>query len=674
MEENKNREMAEPEVQQNDTLPTAEQSAEQVEEQPVVKSEGVATPAESAPAAAPAESAPAAAEPTPAVPAEPAKVKVKKSKKGGKTSFGKIFLAALLAVITGSVVTALLWGVLLSGVGAIMQPSVKGVPDSAILEINFSENLVDAPSKNPMASFDFMSMSASSELTLYNALRGIEAAAGDERIKGIYLNVSNAIEAETTVIEELRQAIEEFKQSGKFVVAYSDGYSQWMYYLCSVADKVYIQPEGSIMWKGISLSTMFFTGLLDKLGVKMEILRPTACRYKSAVEPFFLTKMSDANRQQMQEMAMATWSILTEGVSKSRGISVEKLNELADNLAVSLPAEALEHKFVDGLMYADQVEEFFESEYGIAKPEYVSLADYASSLTPDVKKASAPKVAIVYAQGEIADGESSEDGIFGYTLAKTIRGVAEDDDVKAVVLRVNSPGGSALASDIIWREMELLREKKPVIVSMGGMAASGGYYISAPADAIVANRLTLTGSIGVFGTVPYVGEALEKNLGVTVDGVASNKHAKMGTILSPISPVERESIMRGVDRVYERFTSLVAEGRNLTIERVYELAEGRVWIGQEAQKNGLVDTCGGLTAALAIAVDKSGLGENYQIVEIQDELTGFMAVLKNLNVEMLQNFALRNELGELYGEYKRVESIMGKKGVHAVCPYIINIE
>ena len=665
MEENKNKEMAEPEVQQNDTLPTAEQSAEQVEEQPVVKSEEVATPVESAPAAA---------ESTPAVPAEPAKVKAKKSKKGGKTSFGKIFLAALLAVITGSVVTALLWGAILSGVGAIMQPAVKGVPEKAILEIDFSENVVDAPSKNPMSSFDLMSMSASSELTLYNALRGIEAAADDERIKGIYLNVSNAGSVGAAALEELRQAIEEFKKSGKFVVAYSDGYTQWMYYLCSVADKIYIQPEGSFDWKGVSLSTMFYTGLLDKLGVKMEILRPTACRYKSAVEPFFLKKMSDANRQQMQEMATTTWSVLTEAVSKSRGISVEKLNELADNLAVVLPAEALEHKFVDGVLYADQVEEVFANDYGIAKPEYVSLGDYASSLTPDTKKAAAPKVAIVYAQGEIADGDSSEDGIFGYTLSKTIRRVAEDDDVKAVVLRVNSPGGSALASDIIWREVELMREKKPVIVSMGDMAASGGYYISAPADAIVANRLTLTGSIGVFGTVPYVGEALEKNLGVTIDAVASNPHATMGTILSPLSASERASIMRGVDRVYERFTSLVAEGRNLTIERVYELAEGRVWTGVEAQKNGLVDTCGGLTAALAIAVDKSGLGENYQIVEIQDELTGFMAVLKNLNVKMLQNFALRNELGSLYGEYKRVESIVGKKGIYALTPYFIRIE
>lgn len=673
MEENKNIQANEPENQQENRTPAAEvvEQAAEAQEQAVEQTpeQESAVEPQSEPKAEPAAPAAASVEAV----AAPAKPKAK-SKKSGKTSFGKIFLAALLAVVAGSALITVFWIALLSGVGAMMQPATKSVPESAVLRIDFSENLVDAPSKNPMASFDFASMTASKELTIYKALRGVEAAANDDRIKGIYIDVSLAGNVEVTALEELRAALVEFKKSGKFIVAYGDNYLQWYYYLCSVADKIYIQPEGGFQWTGVALNTVFFKGLLDKLGVEIEILRPTACRYKSAVEPVFLTKMSDANREQMQHMATTMWGVLTEAVSKSRGVSVEKLNELADNLAVVLPADAIEHKLVDGALYLDQVEETMKSEYNIDKLNYVTLGDYAAALTPDVKKAAAPKVAIVYAQGEVVAGRGSDDYIYGYTLSETLRKVADDDDVKAVVVRVNSPGGSALASDIIWREMELLQQKKPVIVSMGSMAASGGYYIAAPADAIVANQLTLTGSIGVFGTMPNAGEALEKKVGITFDGVKSNKHADMGVIYSPLSPVEHQAMMRGVDKVYDRFTSLVAEGRNLTIERVLEIAEGRVWSGVDGQKIGLVDTCGGLDAALAIAVDKSGLGDNFQIVEVKDEMTGFMAMLEGLNVKVRQMFTSRSELGELYGEYKRLESLVGKKDIHAVCPYFIRIE
>ena len=343
-------------------------------------------------------------------------------------------------------------------------------------------------------------------------------------------------------------------------------------------------------------------------------------------------------------------------------------------MAVTLPSEAVEHKFADVTLYADQVEELFKSEYGIEEPEFVSLGEYASSLVPNAAKAAAPKVAIVYAQGDIVDGSGSDDKIYGYTLAKTINKVAEDDDVKAVVLRVNSPGGSALASDIIWREIKLLQQKKPIIVSMGHTAASGGYYISAPADAIVADKFTITGSIGVFGMLPSFGAALEKNLGVTIDGVTTNKHSNMGNGFSPLAAQEHQALMRGVDRVYERFTSLVADGRNLTIERVLEIAEGRAWTGVEAQQIGLVDTCGGLTAALAIAVDKSGLGDNFQIVEIEDEATGLMAMLQSLNVRVREGFAPRGEFGKFYNQYKYVEQMLSNKGVYTYCPSVYRIE
>ena len=589
-------------------------------------------------------------------------------------SFGKVFLAALLAVVAGSVVTSIFWVSIVTGLSAAFQPAQKSIPETAILKINFEESIIDAPSKNPMATFDFTTFQPEAQVTLFNALKAIEAARTDDRIKGIYLNFTGAGGTSINILEELRAAIEEFKACGKWVVAYNDTYSQWQYYLCSVADKVYIQPEGSFQWTGIHANSIFFKGLLDKLGIKVDILRPTVCKYKSAVEPYFLTQMSDANRQQMQEMVDNMWGVLTDAVVASRGIDKAELNRLADELAVMLPSEAVANKLVDGTMYADQVEEYFKSEYGIEKPEYITLGEYAAGLKPNVSKMSAPKVAVLYANGQIFDGEGVDDNIYGYTLARNVREVAEDDEIKAVVVRVNSPGGSALASDIIWREMELLKAKKPVIISMGSYAASGGYYISAPADAIVADKLTLTGSIGVFGMIPTYGDALKEKVGITFDGVSTNKYSAMGNGVSPMNNVEYKAIMRSVDRVYERFTTLVAEGRNLTIEKVLEIAEGRVWSGVQAQQIGLVDTCGGLSAALAIAVDKADLGTNFQVVEHKEQLTGVMALLQGLNIKARQMMTSRTELGKLYNEYKQVENILGEKGVYTLSPYIYSFE
>ncbi len=596
--------------------------------------------------------------------------KQRKPQKKSSLTFGKVFLASLLAVVAGSVVTVLFWIFLFSGISTIIAPEVKSVPEKAILHINLNESLVDAPSKNPMGTFDLMSMTQTSQLTIYDALRALESAAKDERIEGIYINMVGGGSANMTLLEELRAAIIQFKQSGKWVVAYNETYSQGVYYISSVADKVYMQPEGTFDWSGLEMSTIFFKGLFDKLGIKVDILRPTACKYKSAVEPYFLTEMSDENREQMQELADHIWGVIVDGVAESRGVSVEELNRLADELAVVLPSQALEHKLIDGVKYADQMEALFEEEYGIEEPEYISLGDYASSLITDPKRASAPKVAIVYANGDVIDGSGSDDNIYGYTLSQTLREVAEDDDIKSVVLRVNSPGGSALASDLIWREMENLKAKKPVIVSMGSYAASGGYYISAPADAIVADRSTLTGSIGVFGMMTSFGDALEDKLGITVDAVKTNANAGMGNGFEALSSTQYRAMMQGVDRVYERFTSLVAEGRNLTIERVLEIAEGRVWSGEQAQKIGLVDTCGGLTSALAIAIDKAELGDNYQVVEVMDEADGWMAMLNSLGVKARQAMTSRSELGELYNEYRRLEQIVGKEGIYTVCPYI----
>ena len=522
-----------------------------------------------------------------------------------------------------------------------------------------------------MSQFDLTTMSMGGQLTLYDALRAIEAAQSDDRIKGIYINLAGMGSVEIAAFEELRQAILEFKAlSGKFVVAYNSVYSQWGYYLATAADRIYIEPEGSFEWAGLSMGSLFFKGLIDKLGVEMTILRPTACKYKSAVEPFTRTDMSPENREQMQQLADNMWGVITEAVAEARGIDTAELNRLADNLEVMLPQEAEEHGFVDGLMYADEVMDAMEADYGVAEPQFVSLGDYASTLMYDVDNLTAPKVAIVYAGGMVMDGSGPDDNVYADDFSQTLQQAIDDDDIAAVVVRVNSPGGSALAADIIWRQMELLRQKKPVIISMGQTAASGGYYISAPADAIVADRTTLTGSIGVYGQLPAFGKALNDKLGITYDAVSTNSHADAASGMEPLDNAEYAAVMRGVDRVYARFTALVAEGRNLPIEKVLDIAGGRVWSGVQAQQIGLVDTCGGLKAALAVAIDKAGLGDNYRIVELTDEMSGLMAMLQSFNIKVREQITARNELGELYGEYRRIESMIGRKGIYAYMPYV----
>ncbi len=584
--------------------------------------------------------------------------------------FLKYFLASLLAVVVGSFVSIFVWIGALSSMMSSFSTAPVVVEDNSILKIDFAETIVDAPSTNPFAGFDLMSFSSMPTLSLYDALCAIDAAATDERIKGIYINMNGtgAATGEMAVLEELRSAIENFKQSGKFVVAYDDMYIQSEYYVASVADKVYMHPEGSFMWQGLAFNSVFFTGLFDKLGVDVEIFRPTVCKYKSAVEPYFLKKMSDANRKQMQELADSMWGTISGQVAASRNMSVEVLNRITDNLEIAIAQDALSLGMVDDLIYEDQINAYFE-EKGIecgsdGEYNFVSLSSYASQLAFDVDKLSADKVAIVYAEGGITDGEDTQglgDQIYGNTLAVELADVRKDESIKAVVLRVNSPGGSALASDVIWREMELLRAEKPVIVSMGGYAASGGYYISAPADAIVANNTTLTGSIGVFGMMMNPTRALERNLGITFDGVTSNKSADMGMPGRSMTKQERAFFMRGVDKVYDRFTSIVAEGRNLPVERVYEIAEGRVWSGRMAQEIGLVDMCGGLKDAIAVAVDKASL-TNYRVIEHKPELKGMAALFSQFG-EQVRSSVEMSQLGEFYSDMKYLREAVSQRGI-----------
>lgn len=586
-------------------------------------------------------------------------------------NFVKTFLAGLLAVIVGTFLVFFLWIFILLGIAGSMEKSVAVHPES-ILKIDFSEVLTDAPSSDPLAGIDLMTLQTTRQLSLFKALRAIEAAGADDRIKGIYLRMNGGGGVTgSALLEELREALLEFKQSGKFIVAYNETYSQGQYYLASVADKIYLQPEGGMEWSGLASDVMFYKGLLDKLDLRAEVFRPTACKYKSAVEPFILDKMSSANREQMQALVNSMWGTISGAVCESRGIDSVKMRRITDNLQVTLPEEALEYGFVDSLLYEDQMEDVF-AEFGVSDDyDFITLGDYASQVGADLKNISADQVAIVYADGQIVDGEGYGKEIYGNTLAAKIAGVRDDEKVKAVVLRVNSPGGSALASDVIWREVELLRAEKPVVVSMGSYAASGGYYISCPADVIVADKLTLTGSIGVFGMILDTREALKNKLGITIDGVQSNASSNF-LATQPLTPVQRSMIMRGVDKVYTTFTNDVAEGRNLPIEKVLDIAGGRVWSGADALGIGLIDTYGGLKTAIALAVDKADLGDNYRVTEVTETPTGFAAFIASLNMSVREAFT-RSELGLMMKDYNTVREAFRQQGVLMYSPYKVEI-
>ena len=589
--------------------------------------------------------------------------------------FLKVFLAALLAVVVGGVVSSLLWIFVVIGLAGSMESTTIVKPES-VLVIDLAEDITDAPVTNPLGAIDFNTFTVRKSLSLMQALRSVEAAKDDDRIKGIYLRLNGDGVMDVAAIEELRTALEEFKQSGKFIVSFNEGYSQVLYYLASVADKIYLQPEGGMNWQGLSSTLMFYTGLFEKLDIKVDIFRPTACKYKSAVEPYFLKKMSPENRRQMAALAESSWEVILDAVSASRGIDKKELNRLADALAVSMPEEALAHNFVDGLIYEDQMNGVF-AELGVelnddGECELVTLGEYSSQVV-DLQNISADKVAVIYAEGQILDGAGEQEAIYGETMAATIKSVRLDDKVKAVVLRVNSPGGSALASDVMWREIELLKAEKPVVVSMGSMAASGGYYISAPADAIVSNKMTLTGSIGVFGMIMNPNDLLTKKVGVTFDSVSTNTHSTLGSFGHNMDAAERAVLMKGVDKVYTRFTSLVAEGRNLPIEKVLDIAAGRVWTGVQAQEIGLVDALGGLNNAIALAAEKADL-ENYRIHEVTSVEDPFTALLSQFGAKVKASI-LSSEMGsEAYLQYNKVKNVISQNGIMAMMPYEISFE
>lgn len=561
-------------------------------------------------------------------------------------NFWKSFGASLLAFVSISFMYIGAFIAICIGIILTLDMEVESVPKQSILYINLSESVTDAPPASTFGVIDPTTMTFEEPVTILQTLSAIENAAKDKRIKGICIYCNGVGTISAANIEELRSALLRFKESGKFIVAYDDAYTQSEYYLASVADEILINPEGSLEWRGVSFTNIYFKGLLDKLDVDIEIFRPTDCRFKSAVEPYIRTDMSKEDRLQMERLSSSIWEGIVNDVALSRNLDAEALKSYAANLDINLPEDALTYGMVDRIAYEDELFNIYDS-YGVKRNEFglhntISLSDYVTiigvgplrvavgdkSAVADVEK---PLVAIIYAEGQIVDGNMYTDGyVFGSRLAEELRQARLDKKTKAVVVRVNSPGGSALASEIAWREMTLLQQAKPVVISMGDMAASGGYYISTPADYIFADKFTLTGSIGVFSVLFNIEDTLKNKLGITLDSAGTSPSAGGVNFFLPLTEEQRASMSVSVDKIYTTFTTHVSNDRNIPLEDVLNIAEGRVWSGSDAVEIGLVDEIGGITEAVAKATQLAGISKNYTIYEFNAPLTPFEQWIEEL--------------------------------------------
>jgi len=584
----------------------------------------------------------------------------------------KNFLKYVLATIVGILVLNVLgFLMILIIVGAASASETPTIYENTVLVATFNSPITDRASDNPFDNLSPDKFNKETGMGLDQILKDIKKAKDDDDISGIFLRLS-AIPSSMATVEEIRDALIDFKESGKFILAHSDSYSQKAYYLASVADKIYLTPTGDFEFKGLSASVMYYKNALDKYGVDMQVIRHGS--YKSAVEPFMTDKMSDANREQIGAMIGSVWNQYISEIAEARGISEETLRSYADDLSVTFDDMAVEKGMIDGLRYYDEVLDEIRELTDTDEDddiEAISLKKYADVPSDTKKEATWDKIAVIYAMGNVVVGDAGEGSIGSDRIAKAIREARRDDKVKAIVLRVNSGGGSGLASEVIYREVKLAAEVKPVVASLGDVAASGGYYIVCPADTIVASETTLTGSIGVFGLLPNIQELLQEKIGVNTEVVRTNKFADIGAPTRPLSADERAFLQKYIDDFYVNFVNHVAEGRSLSFEQVDAIGGGRVWSGANAMEIGLIDVFGGLEKSIEIAAEMAGL-ENYRITslpELDDPLT---IIMKQLNGEVKAR-VIRKELGDNYQIYKKIDEIRQMKGVQAVMPYTIDI-
>ena len=591
--------------------------------------------------------------------------------------FGKIVLAAFLGTLIALVINFFIKvGVVSSMISSLSKDTETSttVKPNSVLYMKLDYEIPDRTVDNPFGGISFNSMEAKDATGMTEILRNIEHAKTDPNIKGIYMELSS-IPTSTATLQEIRDKLIEFKESGKFIVTYGESYSQSAYYIASIADKIILNPEGALDLHGMASQVMFYKHLFEKLDVEMQIVRGPNNRFKSAVEPYFLDKMSEANREQMDKLLGTVWGQILTGISQSRNISVEQLNLIADNLETIFNAQkALDFGLVDNLYFKDQVIDELKGLTGSNKEiNAIGNANYAKSYKD--KSVSKNEVAVIYASGQIFDGKGDEEqNIYSENLSKTIRKAREDENVKAVVLRVNSPGGSAVASAIIGRELDLTKEVKPIIVSMGNYAASGGYWISAKGDYIFADPTTLTGSIGVFGTFPNVKGLLNDKIGLTFDVVKTNENADFGTITQPLTEFQYSKLQEMVVKTYDDFTKRVAEGRGLTQSYVDSIGQGRVWAGADAIGLGLVDQLGDMEDAIAYAAQKANLDSDYKVTEWPKQKDFFTRLMDSMNEKDKIDIALKQKLGVYYNYFKGLENLQKNTGIQARMPFDMVIE
>jgi protease IV len=583
------------------------------------------------------------------------------------------FLKYVLATIVGLLIFSIVSILILFGIAAATasKDDVK-VAEGSVLELKLDKPILERDPKSPLAELGFGFGSFSSSDGLDQIKAAIRRAKTDDRIKGIFLNMT-FVDAGMGKLEEIRNELIDFKKSGKFVVSYSDLSTEKAYYVASVADKIYLNPMGTIEFNGISSDLFFFKRLLDKLGIEAQIFKVGT--YKSAVEPFFLEKASEANREQLNSFLNAINNYQLQNIAKSRKISVAELKDIQDNLLVRDPKDAIKFKLITDIGYFDEAVSFMKAKAGKEekdKLDLISFSKYKKVKDKDVST-SKNRIAVIFAEGDIVDGEGDEDNIGGRKYADAIRKARMDDDVKAVVLRISSPGGSALASDIIWREVQLTKKVKPVIASMSDVAASGGYYIAMGCDTIVAHPNTITGSIGVFGVIPNVQGFLNDKLGITTDNVKTGKFSDVPTITRPMTAQEKDIVQNQINQIYETFTSKAAQGRNMTQDKLKELASGRVWSGVEAKQRGLVDTYGGLEKAIAIAAVKAGVEDDFRIKELPARKSFLEEIFGDLGSEV-KTKAIKAELGELYPYYQMYKKVETIKGAQARMPFDLQLQ
>lgn len=586
----------------------------------------------------------------------------------------KSFFKFLLASILGVIIALFLFFLITMGIiGAAIsqQDQPVKIEKNSVLHVKLDQTITDRSNKNPMESFDFASFKPTTQLGLNDILSNIKKAKDDENISGIYLDLT-IIPAGIATIEEIRNALIDFKSSGKFILSYADSYTQATYYIASVSDKVYLNPEGMLLFVGLRAELMFFKEALEKLGIEPQIIRHG--KFKSAVEPFMYTKMSDENREQVMTYMGSIWNSMLNGISETRNISVDDLNKIANDLVLKNAEAAVEFRFVDGLKYKDEILNELKELTGkkdIDKLKFVTLAKYTKVPKKDRKTIEKDKIAVIYASGNVIMGEGQEGTIGSDRISQAIRRARKDSTVKAIVFRVNSGGGSALSSEIIWREVKLAQEVKPVIASLGDVAASGGYYIVCPAQTIVASPNTITGSIGVFGLLFNGKELLNKKLGVHIDVAKTNEYADMGSFFRPLTAQEKEMILFEIEDIYETFVSHVADGRKMTKEKVDEIGQGRVWSGANAKEIGLIDEFGGLDKAIEIAAKAANL-EKYRIVELPKLKEPLEQILEDWQGNVKTSI-LKNELGEEYTYYENLQEIKSMQGIQARIPYHVEI-